>query len=101
MNACTQVIDSFGSTSLATISAHKAGADCLIPAFPSVVYVDDTVPFPGHGTFSDPYATVGLGADNSLAGGLLFVRAGQYTETPTISRRVLVKTDAGPVVIGP
>jgi hypothetical protein len=101
VDGCAPEIGVFGSTAAAEISAHKAAATCLTPAYTSVVYVDDTVPFPGAGTFGDPYATIGLGVANSLDGGFLFVRAGQYTETPTITRRVVVKTGEGPVVIGP
>lgn len=100
IQACEPTISSFGSTAVATISAHRDTSSCLVPAYSSVVYVDDTVPFPGHGLFSDPYATVGLGAQNSQDGGLMFVRPGQYTETPLLQRQLLIKAAGGSAVIG-
>jgi len=100
IGACEPTISSFGSSAVATITAHRDSTSCRVPAYPSVVYVDDTVPFPGHGTFSDPFATVGLGAQNSLDGGLLLVRPGQYTETPLLQRQLLIKAAGGNAVIG-
>lgn len=100
IGACEPVLDSFGSSAFATIAAHRDTSYCLTPAFASVVYVDDTVPFPGHGTFSDPFATVGLGAQNSLDGGFMLVRPGQYTETPVLMRPLLIKAGNGSAVIG-
>jgi len=49
---------------------------------------------------SDPYATVGLGAQYSLGGGLMLVRPGQYTETPLLQRQLLIKAAGGNAVIG-
>lgn len=63
-------------------------------------YVDAAAAPGGTGTIAAPHQTVTAGANGVLVGGRVFVRAGSYDETLTITKAMELQAKGGSVVIG-
>ena len=73
------------------ITASDTWVDFTYPGLPAV---------PEDGTFDLPFNTVGEGVASASHGGTLHLKPGTSSERPTITKRLLLVAEGGPVTIG-
>lgn len=97
---CTGNLTTFGSRSLATITAFRDAATCLAPPPNDLVYVDGRYVGIEEGTLHRPYNTVVEGVNALDPGGQVIITSGSYDERLTILKSMTLTTYSGSVVIG-
>ncbi|MCG8407806.1 MAG: M12 family metallo-peptidase [Phycisphaerales bacterium] len=84
----------FGSRSVASITAHRDSRSCLDTCF-DPVYVDWNNPLSGNGSSSNPFRTVGEGVNYVPVGGVIVIADGIYPENLIINKNVTLTVPSG------